>query len=240
MTDQNSGTGLRHGQFSLLKIISATGLSVLQNYLIRMLYVVRDTPLILDGLGCVSDSQFIAINTFLSKGGKIWLGLPFGTHDEKGYKRGVPLSVNLLKRRNNNIIIRKELSIHEFIKDLLLKNKFHPVLKQISGDTRWAARLRMYKVRSAIHFLNRALIAVPHPTLKDIPGNAILKDIESDIKDNHLVFKINTGKLNLMNPSVWSPELGNEPRQAEIRDSGKGFSTIDINLDGIKIYAVIQ
>jgi len=200
----------------------------------------EDTPLILDGLGCVSESQFNAITTFITKGGQVWLGLPFGTHDEKGYKRDVPLSTKLFKRRNNNLIIRKELSIPEFLKDLLEKEYLHPVLMQISGDSGWTARIRFYNGKPVIHFLNRALIAVPHPTLKDIPGNPILKDIESEIKNNQLVFEFNTRQLNLMNLSVFSPELGNEPKQAVISDSGKGFSTIEINLDGIKIYAVLQ
>jgi len=64
------------------------GSSGLQNYLIRMLYAGK-IPSDLEGLGCLSDTQFNAINTLLSKGGKVWLGLPFGTHDEKGYKRDV-------------------------------------------------------------------------------------------------------------------------------------------------------
>ena len=200
----------------------------------------EDTPLILEGLGCVSESQFNAINTFLSNGGKVWLGLPFGTHDEKGYKRDVPLSVKLLKRRNNNIIIRKELSIPEFLKDLLVKGKLHPVLMQVSGNPGWAARIRFYNGKPVIHFLNRALSAVPHPTLKDIPGNSILKDIETEIIDNHLVYKVNTGKLKLTDMSALSPELGNELRLANMVDSKKGYSTLHINLDGIKIYAVLQ
>lgn len=200
----------------------------------------EDTPLILEGLGCVSEIQFNAINTFLSKGGKVWLGLPFGTHDEKGYKRDVPLSVKLLKTRNNNLILRKGLSIPEFLKDLLLKNKLHPVLIQVSGDPGWAARIRLHNDKPVIHLLNRALTAVPHPTLKDIPGNPILKDIESEIIDNYLVFKVNTGKLKLTDLLIRSPELGDEPGHAYILSSEKGYSTISINLDGIKIYALIQ
>jgi len=33
------------------------------------------TPIILDGIGCVSDNQFNAVKTYLSKGGQH--GLPF-------------------------------------------------------------------------------------------------------------------------------------------------------------------
>jgi len=196
--------------------------------------------LILDGLGCVSENQFNAINTLLRNGGIVWLGLPFGTHDEKGYKRDVPLSVKLLKRKTNNLILRKDLSISGFLNYLLVKTKFHPVLVQLSGDPGWAARIRFYNKKPVIHFLNRKLVAVPHPALKDIPGNPILKDIESHIEDNHLVFKVNAGKLKLKDLYAWSPESGDLSRHAGIVATEKGYSTLDINLEGIKIYAVLQ
>ncbi len=200
----------------------------------------ENTPLILDGLGCVSENQFNAINTLLRNGGIVWLGLPFGTHDEKGYKRDVPLSVKLLKRKTNNLILRKDLSISGFLNYLLVKTKFHPVLVQLSGDPGWAARIRFYNKKPVIHFLNRKLVAIPHPALKDIPGNPILKDIESHIEDNHLVFKVNAGKLKLKDLYAWSPESGDLSRHAGIVATEKGYSTLDINLEGIKIYAVLQ
>lgn len=49
------------------------------------------TSLILDGVACVSDSQFDTVSAFLQQGGKGWLRFPFGTHDEKGFVRPVPL-----------------------------------------------------------------------------------------------------------------------------------------------------
>jgi len=76
--------------------------------------------------------------------------------------------------------------------------------------------------------------------LKDIPGNPILKDIESHIEDNHLVFKVNAGKLKLKDLYAWSPESGDLSRHAGIVATEKGYSTLDINLEGIKIYAVLQ
>ncbi len=200
----------------------------------------EDTPIILDGLGCVSDSQLNAVKTCLSRGVKVWLCLPFGTHDERGNKRSVPLSVELQKPRYRNLILKGPETASEFLEKLIQKGMFHPVFKQLSGDTRWAARIRSYKDKSVIHFLNTALAAVPHPTLKDIPGVPILKDIESGIADNNLVYEINTRKIALSYPSILSPELGDEKRNVEINNKGNGHSIVKINLDGIRIYAVVQ
>ena len=65
----------------------------------------ENTPLVLDGVGCVSDDQLKAVKTYLSKGGKAWLALPFGTHDEKGFKRATPLSEQLLKGKYKNLVV---------------------------------------------------------------------------------------------------------------------------------------
>ena len=200
----------------------------------------ENTPLILDGLGCVSDSQFTAIKTFLSKGGKVWLGLPFGTHDERGFLRSHPLSVELQKPGYKNLILKGVENPSDFLGRLIKKGLFRPVLKQLSGDTRWAARIRFYKDKPVIHFLNTALVAVPHPALKDIPGVPILKDIDSKIEDNKLEYEINTSGITFSNPLILSPELGDKTRMAEIHNAGKGDSIISINLDGVKVYAVVQ
>ena len=200
----------------------------------------EDTPLILDSLGCVSDNQFKAIKTYLSKGGKAWLALPFGTHDEKGFKREVPLSAELTKSRYKNLVLVETATTADPLEKLILKGKFHPALKQISGDKRWVARIRFHKDKPVIHFMNTAMIAVPHPTIKDIPGIPILKDIESDIKENNLTYEIDTRMIALSQLSVMSPELGGEARKVNIQEIKKGYSTINVNLDGVKIYAVAQ
>ncbi|MBO9620305.1 MAG: hypothetical protein J7539_14860, partial [Niabella sp.] len=43
------------------------------------------TPVVIDGAGCVSDRQFEALQKILNAGTPVWLSLPFGTHDEKGF-----------------------------------------------------------------------------------------------------------------------------------------------------------
>jgi hypothetical protein len=88
--------------------------------------------------------------------------------------------------------------------------------------------------------MNTALIAVPHPTIKDVPGIAILKDIESGIKNNKLSYEINTKAVPFSQFSVMSPEIGTEKRTVSISGAKNRYSTIDINLEGMKIYAVAQ
>ena len=200
----------------------------------------ENTPLILDSLGCVSDSQFVALKTYLSKGRTAWLALPFGTHDDKGFRREIPLSEELLKHRYKNLVLIETAATADALEKFIQKGIFQPVLKQLSGDTRWAARIRFHEDKPVIHFMNTALIAVPHPFLKDVPGIPILKDIESKIEDNNLTYEINTRKISLSQLSIMSPELKEESRNVEIRDAKHGYSTINVNLGGVKIYAVLQ
>jgi hypothetical protein len=198
------------------------------------------TPLIMEGLGCVSDSQFKAIKTYLSKGGTAWLSLPFGTFDEKGFRRAAPLSEELLRSRYKNLIQVESATVANPLEKLIQEGMFHPVLKQLTGDTRWAARVRFYKDKLVIHFMNTAMVAVPHPVIKDIPGVPILKNIESKIEDNNLTYEINTRKISLSKLVMVSPELGDETRNVDIRETKHGFSTVNVNLRGVKVYAVLQ
>jgi hypothetical protein len=202
--------------------------------------VKENTPLILDSVACVSDDQYKAIKAFLLNGGSAWLALPFGTHDEKGYKREVPLSELLLKSNYKNLIIINSATAENPIEKLVKKGLFTPVLRWIAGDNRWVARIRFYNKEAVIHFMNTALIAVPHPKLKDIPGIPILQDIDSKIENSKLTFEINTKIIPLTALSVYSPELEDQSRNAAIHRKQSGYSTININLEGIKIYAVVQ
>ena len=200
----------------------------------------ENTPLILDSLGCVSESQFNSIKIFLSKGGTAWLALPFGTHDEKGYKRPVPLSEKLLKNRYKNLVLIDTVTNSDPMKKMIQNGTFHPIFKQLSGDRRWAVRVRIHGGKPVIHFMNTALLAVPHPFLKDVPGIPILKDIESKIENNNLTYEINTKKLPLPQLSLMSPELGTEIRNVDIREAKHGKSNLNVNLKDVKIYAVVQ
>lgn len=200
----------------------------------------ENTPLILDGVGCVSEKQLRAIKKYLSKGGIAWLALPFGTHDEKGFKRKVPFSKELMRGNYKNLVILNSAAKSNPLHKLISEDRFKPVLKQVAGDTRWAARIRIYKDKPMIHFMNTALVAVPHPTIKDNSEIPILKDIESVIKDNDLKYEINTNRIEFPELSVMSPELGEKQRPVDIRKTINGYSTIKVNLDGVKSYAVVQ
>jgi hypothetical protein len=88
--------------------------------------------------------------------------------------------------------------------------------------------------------MNTALIAIPHPTTKDTAGIPILDDIDSEISDNNLLYKIDSNKVHLPKLSVMSPELKEQQRDVVVNKLEKGFSSIKVNLDSVKIYAVLQ
>ena len=196
-------------------------------------------PLVLDGIGCVSDAQFKAVKTYLSKGGQVWLSLPFGTHDEKGFKRAVPLSEELLKMKYKSLFLVESAIASDPLGKLIRDGVFKPVIKQLSGDGRWAVRIRLHDGKPVFHFMNTALKAVPHPIYKS-SNNFILKDILSETKDDNLVYEINTKKLALSDLVVKSPELAGNSRNAGIQTTKRGYSTINVDLTGITVYAVTQ
>lgn len=198
----------------------------------------ENTPLILDSVGCVSDGQFKAIKTYLSKGGTVWLALPFGTHNEKGFKRDVALSDELLKKRYKHLTIVDTATKSNPLKTMIAEGKFKPVLKQIAGDTRWVARIRIHKNKPVIHFMNAGLKAIPHPTAKINTGPYLLKDIDSLIADNRVVYEIDTTKIVIGSLSVISPELADRQIPVGVNKGKNGYSIINVNLDGIKVYAV--
>jgi hypothetical protein len=198
------------------------------------------TPLILDGIGCVSDAQFQAVQTYLSKGGTAWLSLPFGTHDEKGCKRAMPLSAELLKIKPKNLFLIDSVIISDPLAKLIQDGSFKPVIRQLSGDERWAVRIRLHDGKPVFHFMNTALVAVPHPSLKDYSNNPVLKDIDSASKDNNLVYELDMRGIGLSDLLVKSPELGDDSRNVIIRIEKQGITTIRVNLDNVKIYAVAQ
>ena len=199
----------------------------------------ENTPLILDGVGCVSDNQFTSFNAYLSKGGVAWMSLPFGTHNEKGARRAVALSDLLKKNRYKSLAIIDSAISADPLKKMVAAGTFKPVIKQLKGDNRWVARIRLYKGKPVIHFMSAGLTAIP-ADIKDLTGIPLIKEIDSLIKDNDLSYQIDNTRVNLSNLSIMSPESGEMKRTVEIITNGKGYSNIRISLDGIKIYAVAQ
>lgn len=198
------------------------------------------TPLILDGVACVSESQFKSIGSYLSKGGTVWMALPFGTHDEKGFSRKEPLSKLLSRGHYKNLVLVNTATAGDRVKEVISKGRFKPMLRQLSGNTAWAVRIRFYKEGPAIHFLNRELVAVPHPTLKEASGLPILKDFYSEDKDNKLVYEFDAGRLRFGQLSVRSPELKDKVRPVVTQKGSNGRLTLHVNLEGVQTYAVAQ
>ena len=195
------------------------------------------TPLVLDGVECVSDKQFEAIGAYLSKGGEAWMALPFGGRDEKGFVRRQPLSVELLKQGYKNLLLTDSAITSNPLKKLMASGKFHPILQQTGGDAGWVARIRLYNGKPVIHFMNTALQAVPHATVKDLSGIQVLIDIDSYVKNNRLQYSIDAGRLSTTNMRLLSPELKEISRPVMVTLNSKKHSLMEVNLEGIRIYA---
>lgn len=199
----------------------------------------EQTPLILDGLACISQAQFDAILKYLSGGGKAFLALPFGTHDENGNIRKEPLSKNLLGKKHANVLLIDSSTKTKSLEQLIVSGKFTPLIKQTGGDKGWAIRLRTYQGKPVIHFLNRKMIAVPHETIKDMSGVPVLKSIRSGISNNQLTIEIDAKRFKLGEPGLFSPELKDERRQIRIDRKGN-IQKINVDLKDIRVYAVAQ
>jgi hypothetical protein len=200
----------------------------------------ENTPLVIDGVGCLSDSQFNAIKTYLTKGGKAWVTLPFGTHDERGFRRAVPLSEALTSKNYRNLRIIDKTPVSETLKLMMTRGLFKPIIRQISGDPGWTIKIQIIENRPMFHFLNSMMMPVPHPLIRDNGGNPILKDIDSSIRYNIITYEVDTGRIPLTSLSLMSPELADRSEKVEISASGRGYSTIRVNLEGVKVYAVGQ
>ena len=198
------------------------------------------TPLILDTVGFVSDKQFVSLKTYLSKGGLAWLALPFGTHDEKGVVRKVALSDELKKNRFKNLVLIESAVASTPLQQLIAAEKFKPIIRQIKGDARWVTRIRLYNGKPVIHFMNTALLPVPHATLKDLTDIPILIGLESAITDNDLEYEINTSTFSLSGLSLMSVELNAVQRPVVITTKGNTAVRLQVNLEGVKVYAVAQ
>lgn len=197
------------------------------------------TPLVLDGSACVSDAQFNAIKKYLSRGGLVWMALPFGTHDDKGYKRNKPLSDELLRSRFKNLVIVDSHTTGDPLQNLINKKQFTPAVKQTGGDAGWALRIRYYKDSFAIHFLNYKLGATYRQNVKDIAGRPVIDKILSEVKNNELVFELDNDKIKLPPLKLLSPEWDDKARNVSIISTGKK-QIVKIDLSNTRLYAVAQ
>ncbi len=200
------------------------------------------TPLILDGVACVSDIQYRAVREYVSSGGVIWLRLPFGTHDEKGFERPYPLSDELIKTGNAGIILMNKELDDKLIQSLILSEMIAPVIRQISGDKCWSCRLRIHSEGAVLHILNRELVAIPHDTLKDTFNNPILYGIDSNNENERLEYIIDF--KDICKPwnaaQITSPEIGDAKRNVKLEKLNETCLKVSVDVTDIKIYGVIQ
>ena len=200
------------------------------------------TPLILDSIACLSDIQFIAINEYLAQGGRAWIRLPFGTHDEKGFRRKNSLSEVLLNKEYEGLTITDEALGAKMLSTFIASGKVKPRIKQLSGYQGWAARLRVHSDGVMLHLMNRSMEGVPHPTLKEEGGSNILLDVLSTSENGLTEFLIDFDGLG----STWdsadaiSPEIGSEKRIVTIQKLSDTQVKVAFDLTGIKVYCVVQ
>lgn len=158
-------------------------------------------------------------------------------HDGKGFKRTVPLSDELRSTKYKNLVFIDSITRSDVLSKLIAQGNLKPVIRQIAGDKGWVARIRIYKNKPVIHLMNTALTGIPHPSIKDNSGISILADISSKIENNKLQYEIHTERIKLTDLKVSSPELAENQRNVAVFKSKKGYSTFNVDLNGIKVYA---
>ena len=197
------------------------------------------TPLILDGVACVSDKQYAALSSFLASGGKVWLALPFGTHDEKGYQRKEPLSEQLMESFRERVTVIPPAIEQNPIPQFIASQQFEPVIQQTAGSREWALRLRIHNGVPVFHLLNTAMRAIPHPSIRDMSGVPILLDIDSTIVDGNLSYRLKLDIPENIQYEMMSPETGDQKQVVTITKEGD-YSILQIDMSQMKVYGVIQ
>ncbi len=198
------------------------------------------TPLVCDGLGCLSMKQFDAIKAYLDSGGTVFMALPFGEYDEKGFKRESPLSLLLEKDNYRNLHIVESSTVGDPLQSLIKEGIFKPSITHLSGNEQWVARLRYYGDRISLHLMNSKLVPVAHDYLKNNAGTPVLKRIESDKSDSTIKFGITGINFDFDSLEILSPEIPAEKRKPVIVERDDHFIEIEVDLSGIGIYAVVQ
>lgn len=197
------------------------------------------TPLVLDGVACVSDEQLAALESYLAKGGIAWMALPFGTHDAKGFKRPTPLSDKLITRKYKQLHLIPSALDAKPVQNMIRKGRFSPLLQVVKGDPRWVLRLRLFKGQPVIHCMNSGLVADPDE-IKDLSGIPLIRDIHSPITDNTIEVLVDTRKLQLPDMVLMSPETKDKKLPVAINRKSSSQQSLTLNLEGISIYGVVQ
>jgi len=203
----------------------------------------ESTPLILDGAGCVSDRQFHAVKALLENGGQVWLNGPFGSHDEKGFPRPHAFGDELLAGNYAGLTRLDAAVPAEALDALVGKGSFCPRVRQLAGDPTWALRFRLHQGRVVLHCLNRALEAIPHPTLREANGpRPILHEFKATNSSLAAEYEVDFTGLGQPWPAaeLLSPEFDSERREVRIAPVDRTKIRIQVPLVGIRLYATVQ
>jgi len=201
------------------------------------------TPIILDNCGCVSDDQYFAVKSFLDNDGTVIMALPFGIKDEKGYLREKPLSDELLSKGYPGLVLIDEnASLDTCINELIQNNIIIPKIRQTDGDRTWAVKIRKHKDKLVMHILNRAIEAIPHPTLTNAIGpGKILYDIAAANQGENVSYIIDISGLSQKPTEInfMSPETGSLKRKVSVEKLTENKVKITFSTKGIKLYGII-
>lgn len=198
------------------------------------------TPLVFDGVACVSDKQCSAVSAYLAKGGKAWMALPFGTHDEQGNPRSTPLSNQLLKQHKRNILVINSVLEEDVLVKLIKAGHFRPMITQTGGGTGWAVRIRWQQARPVFHFLNTMLRAIPHTHIRDNGNHPIIQDIASTVIDNKLTYEIRLADVDMIGLKGRSPEHGGQTIPLAVEQKKDDLWALTVDLTDIAIYAILS
>ena len=198
-------------------------------------------PLVLEGCAHVSDRDCQILKEFVARGGRLWVAPPLGICNEKA----VPRSPSLLDSLRHDKTLQERVMVIDpdlgpaTVAELIRKQQFAPRIRQASGPTGWAARLRLHGQRLAVHLLNTSLQGEPHPTIVDGTGQKILYKIHTEPAHEPLVLDVNcTGLPALDQATLESPDL-QAPRNVSAQSDKLGHVQLSVNLEGVRIYAVV-
>ena len=195
------------------------------------------TPLVLANMGAVSDQQYSAIKEYLADGGIAIVSLPFGTRDENGFKREIPLSEELLDAGYSNLTVIEKVD-DSVVKDLIKAGKIQPTIEQTAGETGWALRMRVNEGRLFLHILNRDLEPIAHEALTGAFGNGrILKDFKKTNKGGEVSYLIHADIPE--NLELASPECGSIKKPVRAEKTKDGIK-LTFDMSDFTLYAVVQ
>jgi hypothetical protein len=199
-------------------------------------------PLVLDGCAHVSDRDCQIVREFVARGGRLWVAPPLGECDEHAH----PRAQSLLDALGEDQTLQERVVVIDpdvgpaSVAELMRKGEFAPRIRQVSGPTGWAARLRLHGPRLAVHLLNTSLQGEPHPTVVDARGEKILYKIHTEPAREPLVLEVNcTGLPSLDGAMLESPDLQGR-RTVAVQSDKLGRVQLSINLEGIRLYAELS